>query len=172
MTSNVEVKARVPDLDGIRARAASLSSGPSQVLEQSDTFFDVSRGRLKVREFPDGSGELISYERPDLQGPKVSAYSRFACADARGLSETLGRVLAVRGIVSKRREVFLIGRTRVHLDQVEKLGSFVELEVVVGDGELVEHADREARELLVALGLSSATLIAGAYVDLLEQGSR
>lgn len=171
MARNVEIKARVAGLDAIRARAASLASGPGEVVHQTDTFFVVPQGRLKIREFADGSGELISYERPDEPGPKLSAYSRVACRDARELVSALSRVLPVRGTVVKRREVFLVGRTRVHLDQVERLGAFVELEVVMGDGDPVEGADREARDLLEALAIPPATLVTGAYVDLLDEAA-
>lgn len=169
MARNIEIKARVPDLDMIRSRVASLASGPCETLEQTDTFFSVPRGRLKVREFSDGSGELISYERSNQLGPKESVYSRFACQDARALALTLSGVLPVRGIVVKRREVFLIGRTRVHLDQVENLGFFVEFEVVLGTGEPSEHGDREAHQLLGRLQIPPSSLIAGAYIDLLEK---
>src|SRR2546425_3643256 len=138
MARNVELKARIPDLATIRAKAASLASGPMEIIDQTDTFFAVPRGRLKVRAFSDGSGELISYERPDREGPKESVYTRVACEDARVLSQALGSVLFVRGIVAKRRELFLVGRTRVHLDRVDDLGCFVELEVVLAPGESVE----------------------------------
>src|ERR1051325_1964572 len=148
MARNVEIKAPVCELDAIRTRARSLASGPGEILRQTDTFFAVPTGRLKVREFTDGTGELISYHRPDQPGPRESVYTRFPCRNARILSETLGAVLPVRGIVLKRREVFLVGRTRVHLDQVQDLGSFVELEVVLSDGESAEHGQQVALELL------------------------
>jgi adenylate cyclase class IV len=89
MARNIEIKARVPDLATFRAKAASLASGPKQIINQTDTFFVVSRGRLKVRAFSDGSGELISYERADQQGPKESVYTRVACEDARAISHAL-----------------------------------------------------------------------------------
>jgi adenylate cyclase class IV len=168
MASNIEVKARVPHLGPIREAAASLATGPGQTIEQRDTFFLVPRGRLKVREFTDGSGELISYERPDKPGPKECVYTQVSCQNARAVAAALGAVLPVRGIVVKRREVFLVGRTRIHLDQVESLGCFVELEVVMKPGESVEAGGREARELLEALGIRETALVAGAYIDLLE----
>jgi adenylate cyclase class IV len=168
MARNVEIKARVCELEAIRTRARSLASSPGEVLQQTDTFFAVPSGRLKVREFPDGTGELISYQRSDQRGPKESVYTRYPCQNARALSETLGRVLPVRGIVLKMREVFLVGRTRIHLDQVQNLGSFVELEVVLSDGESAEHAEHVALELLQKLEISETGLLAQAYIDLLE----
>jgi predicted adenylyl cyclase CyaB len=169
MARNIEIKARVPDLAAFRARVASLASGSKQIINQTDTFFVVSRGRLKVRVFSDGSGELISYERADQQGPKESVYRRVACEDARALSQALSSVLSVRGIVAKQREVFLVGRTRVHLDRVENLGCFVELEVVLAAGEPAEQGHREAHDLLRSLEISERALVAEAYIDLLEK---
>jgi predicted adenylyl cyclase CyaB len=169
MASNIEIKAAVPDLAPIRARAAALASGPAQILEQTDTFFVVPRNRLKVRAFPDGSGELIAYDRPDRSGPKESVYSKVSCGDAPGLVEALGRALPVRGVVSKRREVLLVGRTRVHLDEVRNLGTFVELEVVLEAGEPVERGEREARALLQALHIPESALVSDAYIDMLER---
>jgi predicted adenylyl cyclase CyaB len=169
MSTNIEIKARVPDLASIRAKAASLASGPAEIIDQTDTFFVVARGRLKVRAFADGSGELIAYERADDQGSKQSTYTRVECRDATALSEALARVLPLRGVVVKRRELFLVGRTRIHLDVVENLGCFVELEVVLALDESPERGHQEARELVTSLQISEAALVAEAYIDLLER---
>jgi len=168
MARNIEIKAQVSDLDAVRASARSLALNPAEILQQTDTFFAVSRGRLKVREFSDGTGELISYERPDDRDPKESVYQRYASRNARALLETLGKALPVRGIVVKRREVFLVGRTRIHLDQVQGLGAFVELEVVLSDGESAEDGKDVARDLCRKLDVPETGLLAQAYIDLLE----
>jgi adenylate cyclase class IV len=169
MGRNVEIKARVSDPDSIRFKARSLSSAPSELLEQTDTFFVVPRGRLKVREFANGSGELIFYDRSDQSGPKESVYTRVPCPTARGLSDILGQALPVRGTVVKRREVFLVGATRIHLDHVEGLGVFLELEVVLTDGQTVEQGRERADQLIRALQIPETAWIAAAYIDLLEQ---
>lgn len=168
MPRNVEIKARVSDLDLVRQKVMSLTSLPSEILEQRDTFFVVSQGRLKIREFSDGSGELISYDRPDKPDPKESVYARCACPDPRLLATALSKVLGVRRTVVKRREVFLVGRTRVHLDHVDGLGSFVELEVVLSEVEPFESGKRDAHNLLRVLEIPETALIATAYIDLLE----
>ena len=168
---NIEIKARVSDLSAVRSKAAAIAASSAEILEQRDTFFAVPRGRLKVREFPDGSGELISYERANEPGPRECVYARFACENVRVLSQCLSSVLPTLGIVVKHREVFLVGRTRIHLDQVENLGSFVELEVVLTEKELAVDGEREARELLQKLEIPQATLVAGAYIDLLEDAA-
>ena len=168
MGRNIEVKARIPDLSAIRAKAATLASGSVETIDQTDTFFVVPNGRLKVRAFADGSGEVISYDRPDGQGPKESIYQRVACEDARALSQALASVLAVRGIVTKQREVFHVGRTRIHLDHVNGLGCFVELEVVLDPGESAAQGHREAHALLGSLEIPDGALVSEAYIDLME----
>lgn len=169
MARNVEIKACVPDLAAVRQTASALASAPAERMTQTDTFFVVPTGRLKVREFSDGSGELIAYERANESGPRESVYTVARCQNARALSEALGHVLPVRGVVTKHREVLIIGRTRVHLDEVEHLGAFLELEVVLRDDEPVQTGEREARDLMAALGIPGAALVPDAYIDLLER---
>ena len=168
MARNIEIKARVPDFAAVRAKAATIASAPAELIEQTDTFFVVPKGRLKVREFPDGSGELIAYERPNHIGPKESVYTRVPCQTAGVLLRALGNALPIRGRVVTRREVFIVGRTRVHLDAVQNLGSFVELEVVLRDDEPVQAGERDAHELMAAFAIPASALVSGAYIDLLE----
>src|ERR1700730_4675392 len=124
MASNVEIKARVTDPKAMRSRVEALGTTAPEELVQIDTFYNVPTGRLKLREFADGAGELIYYDRPDAVGPTVSNYLRAPSSDPSSLRDVLGRALGVRATVTKRREVFLIGQTRIHLDEVEGLGPF------------------------------------------------
>jgi predicted adenylyl cyclase CyaB len=168
MARNVEIKARVVDLPRLRDRVAALAASPPQALEQTDTFFPVPGGRLKLRRGGDGTGELILYQRPDHRGPKVSAYFRMECRDPVDLGSILSRCLGALGVVEKRREVFLVGRARIHLDEVRGLGAFLEIEVMLAEGEPAAHGEREARALLAVLEVPDAALEARAYIDLLE----
>lgn len=172
MAKNLEIKARVADLSGLRQVVSALTDAPGTVIVQTDTFFVVPRGRLKVRTFEDGSGELIAYDRPDSAGPKESIYTRVPSGDAASLVRALGALLPIRGVVRKRRELFLVGRTRVHLDEVEGLGSFVELEVVLDDSEPAQAGEADARSLMTALGIAPDALISEAYIDLIERAAR
>ena len=166
---NVEIKARVADPAALRARVAALATEPPVWIGQRDTFFTVPRGRLKLRRFDDGTGRLIFYERDDTTGPKTSFYSLSTCPDAREMEAVLTRALGVRGVVEKRRELFMVGRTRVHLDDVRDLGHFLELEVVLRDGEPATDGEREAHDLLAKLAVPASALLAPAYIDLLEK---
>ena len=170
MPRNVEIKARVAAPERLRALATDLADGPPLVIAQTDTFFAAGRGRLKLRVFADGAGELISYERPDAAGPKASRYGIAPVADGAAMLAVLAAALPVRGVVRKRRELLLCGRTRIHLDRVEGLGDFLELEVVLAAGEDPAAGEAEARELMARLEIAPDDLVTGAYVDLLGGG--
>jgi adenylate cyclase class IV len=165
---NIEIKARVEDLDSVAARAAKLASGPPTPILQDDTFFPCAAGRLKLRDFLDGSGELIFYRRANERGPKESFYVRSPTSSPDSLRESLSLAYGQLGRVKKHRTLFLIGRTRLHLDEVSALGTFVELEVVLEDKESSENGVREAQALMTTLNIGAAQLIDCAYIDLLE----
>jgi predicted adenylyl cyclase CyaB len=164
---NVEIKARLQDPEAAARRVAAIADGPAQVVEQSDTFFRVADGRLKLRERSGAEAELIYYRRPDAPGPKESQYETVAVPDAAPLRELLTAALGVAGYVVKRRAVYRTGRTRIHLDEVRDLGAFLELEVELASGAPVADGVREAQRLMAALDIGEDTLVAGAYVDLL-----
>lgn len=167
LARNVEIKARVKDLEALERRAAARADRGPTVIHQEDVFFHVSTGRLKLRVFDEAHGELIFYERPDGPGPKTSRYRRLETSDPRGLQDLLDQALGVRGTVRKQRRLYMAGRTRIHLDRVQDLGDFLELEVVLEPGEESEDATPIAEELMAALGVAREDLVDVAYVDLL-----
>ncbi|MDA8428699.1 MAG: class IV adenylate cyclase [Geobacteraceae bacterium] len=169
MARNIEIKARIESVEAIIPMAASIADkGPIEIL-QDDTFFACPNGRLKLRAFSPTEGELIFYRRPDQAGPKESFYLISPTSAPDILRESLTLAYGEAGRVRKHRTLFLAGRTRIHLDRVEDLGHFLELEVVLSDGENVETGEAIAQDLIAKLGISSNQLILGAYVDLLNQ---
>ena len=169
MARNVEIKARIGNIAELTRRVATIAdSGPVEIV-QDDTFFNCSAGRLKLRAFPDGRGELIFYRRADHQGPKESFYLICPTTSPRPLRKILALALGEAGKVEKRRTLFLVGRTRIHLDLVKGLGEFLELEVVLSDGEPPEAGIAEAYALMKRLGVDTLQLVEGAYVDLLKK---
>lgn len=167
MARNVEIKARLADPAATRRLVASAADGPPAALAQTDTFFRVPRGRLKLREIEGGAAELIWYERRDTPEPSPSDFTVVEVSDAPALRELLAAALGRRGRVAKRRLVYHVGRTRVHLDQVDGLGDFLELEVQLAADEPAERGAREARDLMARLGIGEASLVAESYIDLL-----
>jgi predicted adenylyl cyclase CyaB len=165
---NVEIKARLTQPDGVRRRVEALADGPPELLEQEDTFFACPEGRLKLRRFGDGSAELIFYRRDDVAGPRQSDFLKAPIPEPDALEAALGAALGVLGHVRKRRTLYLVGQTRIHLDQVERLGWFLELEVVLGDDQTVADGEAIAHDLMAALGITEADLVDVAYVDLIQ----
>ncbi len=169
MPSNIEIKARVRNFDEIRRRAEELSDTPVEVIPQEDTFFNTSKGRLKLRVLSPDKGQLIYYTRPDQEGPKRSDYHISLTSDPENLKHVLELAYGIRGVVRKRRYLYLVGQTRVHLDDVEGLGQFMELEVVMRDGQSDTEGQVIAEGLMMALGMERSDLLEGAYMDLLEK---
>jgi adenylate cyclase len=169
MNRNVEIKAEVADLAAIEKRVEKLADEGPIFLEQQDSFFHCPRGRLKLRRFADmGQGELIAYDRPDASGPKESRYIVHRTNDPDGLCNVLAEALGLRGIVRKRRTLYRIGQTRVHLDRVEGLGEFVELEVVLDEKQDAREGTGIARDLMRRLGISEDRLLKTAYIDMMQ----
>jgi len=169
MARNIEIKAHIESIEGLRPKAAAIADdGPIEII-QDDTFFKCESGRLKLRAFSNEEGELIYYRRSNQQGPKESFYLRSPTSTPDSLRESLTQAYGEAGRVEKHRTLFLVGRTRIHLDNVKGLGHFLELEVVLNDGELAQTGIREAQSLMARLGIESSQLVEGAYVDLLAK---
>lgn len=167
MVTNIEIKARVADPESLRQRVEALSDTAGELIPQEDTFFQIPSGRLKLRVIAPDYGQLIYYQRSDAAGPKRSDYLISLTREPETLKAALSAALGVRGRVRKERWLYWVGHTRVHLDQVEGLGSFMELEVVLQPGQSAEEGQMVAEALMGQLGLQETDLIEGAYIDLL-----
>jgi predicted adenylyl cyclase CyaB len=169
MARNIEIKAHIESVEALVPKAAAIASeGPIEI-EQDDTFFRCDNGRLKLRALAPDKGEIIFYRRADQHGPKESFYLRSPTSAPDVLRSSLSMAYGEVGRVRKHRTLFIVGRTRIHLDRVEGLGHFLELEVVLGENEPSEVGVREAQRLMEQLGIHSSQLIEGAYVDLYAQ---
>jgi len=164
---NVEVKAADPDPPSTLERALALGASDAGVLVQRDTYFGTPHGRLKLREEEPGGATLIAYERPDSAAARVSGYRLVPVERPAELRAALVAAAGERVVVSKRRRLLLWESVRIHLDDVDGLGSFVELEGVVGgDGDVGLQETRVARAR-EALAIADADLHGGSYADLL-----
>ena len=168
MPSNIEIKAKVNNPAYLRQIVESIGQDQRRI-RQEDTFFTAAHGRLKLRQLSPDDGELISYERPDEPGPTESRYRVSKTNDPEGLCAILRSALGEEGVVRKVRHLFLVGQTRIHLDQVEGLGHFVELEVVLRDGQSSKEGAKVAQDLMTRLGIQAQDLLDKAYVDLLKE---
>jgi predicted adenylyl cyclase CyaB len=169
MPTNIEIKARVRDFPELKRRAEAISDSPLEVIPQEDTFFVTPKGRLKLRVLAPDRAQLVYYERPDQDGPKRSDYFIFNTNDPENLKTALSLALGIRGVVRKTRYLYMAEQTRIHLDDVEGLGQFMELEVVLRDDQSDAEGQAVANDLMKNLGIESTDLIEGAYMDLLEK---
>lgn len=167
MPRNIEIKARIGSVETLLPRALALAGGAPELITQDDSFFRVPQGRLKLREFADGRAELIHYHRPDTREAKASDYVRVPVPEPAALREALTRACGLLGRVCKQRWLLHVGQTRIHLDRVDGLGDFMELEVVLQDTQRDAEGAAIAEGLMCALGLAGAERLAGAYLDLL-----
>jgi len=167
MPSNVEIKAKVKDFEAFKNKAREISASEGEVIEQKDVFFNVPHGRLKLRFLQNKPSQLIAYERDDKAGPKMSDYYVAATDKPDELANVLMRALGEKGIVKKKRLLYLVGQTRVHCDEVEGLGCFMELEVEMKENQSAEEGEQIARDLMSKLGVEQEDLVKGAYIDLL-----
>ena len=166
MPRNIEIKARIDSIEAVLPRAQAIAHTEPELIVQDDTFFKVPQGRLKLREFADGSAELIHYHRPDHGDTRASDSVRVPVPDPAARREALARACGIAGRVRKQRWLLLAGATRIHLDGVEGLGDFIELEVVLADGQTDAYGSAVAEALMQSLELAGAERIAGAYLDL------
>jgi len=164
---NIEIKARDADPESSLERALALGAEDRGELAQRDTYFAGTRGRLKLREQTPGDAELIQYRRPDEAGPRTSEYRIVPTPDATTLREALDAALGTLVVVEKRRRLLLWEGVRIHLDEVEGLGSFLELEAVAAPGSDLEPERAKVARLREVLRIEDDALVAVGYADLL-----
>jgi homotetrameric cytidine deaminase len=164
---NIELKARDPQPDRTLELALALGAEDRGEILQTDTYFTRARGRLKLREQQPGEAELIQYRRADAPGARESEYRRVPVADAPALRAALDAALGTLVVVEKRRRLLLHVDVRIHLDEVEGLGNFIELEAVAApESDLVAEHDKVSR-LRAELGVGEDSLVPRSYSDLL-----
>jgi predicted adenylyl cyclase CyaB len=168
MPSNIEIKAILRDRAAAETIAAGLSGRGPEILHQVDVFFRSTEARLKLRILGQEEGELIRYERANLAEVRPSIYLIARTPDPEVLLDILTRALGQAGTVRKTRHVYLVGQTRIHIDAVEGLGDFLELEVVLRPGQGEAEGRRIALDLLARFSIEKGQLLADAYIDLLD----
>ena len=168
---NVELKARDPDPARTLQRALELGASDEGEIRQRDTYFAHARGRLKLREQESGGSpfwdELIEYSRADSADARTSTYRRVPVADAEPLREALDAAYGTLGTVAKRRRLLRFEGVRIHLDEVDGLGSFLELEAVADAGSDLSGERDKVERLRAELGIQEEDLVATSYSDLL-----
>lgn len=164
---NVEIKAKCPDPEFVRKYLQDHHADFKGTDIQTDTYFNVQNGRLKLRE-GNIENNLIYYERENLAGPKNSNFHLLKVDDPAALKEILKRSSGIKVVVKKKREIYYINNVKFHIDEVPGLGAFVEIEAgnvlaTVSKEELQKQCDLYLQELKI----KSEDLIAESYSDML-----
>ncbi|XP_050545052.1 uncharacterized protein LOC126907653 [Daktulosphaira vitifoliae] len=172
MSRNIEIKAYARDLNILKKRILGLNSDDANnvlILKQEDVFYNLpecSSGKLKLRK-TDSSQELIYYDRKECNEPSLSNYRK--CLVPAELEDLLKNALGTWGVVKKVRTLIMVGQTRVHLDSVEDLGNFIELEVVLNENQSSDDGKKIALDLMSLLEISENDLISVSYVNMLNE---
>lgn len=167
---NIEVKVPLRDRANVEKRLEALGARRMWTLRQEDTFLAVPAGWLKLREVEGRPPEVISYKRStDNAGPRLSEYDVIVVSDPVAWKRLLGRVLPVDAVVRKERTLWIYEHTRVHLDRVDGLGDFLELETVVQALD-AGAARAESDRVIRALALNPSEFVPVPYKDLLTPG--
>ncbi len=168
---NIELKARLADLAAARQIAERLATKRLGKQQQVDTYFHCPSGRLKLREIDGLSAQLVWYSRPDKRGPKASDYRLVPVSNPKTLRAALQAALGVRGVVEKQREIFLCHNVRIHLDEVARLGQFLEFEAVLSSGVDDRAGRTQLDELMEKFAIQPADLLSGSYGEMILEAS-
>jgi adenylate cyclase len=167
MPQNLELKARILSISEAVHVARRLNAHAKGILHQRDIYYNVSRGRLKLRIINNQSAELIFYNRPNKKGSRYSDYFVLPVKDAILTNALCKAAFGKKVVVEKKRWLFLYKNSRIHLDVVRGLGTFIELEV------LVKHGKPKAQKLLELLSaefnIKHSAIVAVSYSDLLSK---
>lgn len=169
MHLNIEIKARSNRNADIRDILVDHGADFKGIDHQIDTYFKVDSGRMKLRE---GKIEhsLIYYERSDQAGPKSSKVHLYRPQADPALKAVLSAALGIWKVVDKQREIAFIDNVKFHLDTVEGLGEFMEIEAIDVDGSLGEaHLQQQCEHYMTLLGVKTADLLTNSYSDMVKE---
>ncbi len=164
---NVEIKARCYEPERVERILLENGADYKGLDHQTDTYFNVKKGRLKMRQ---GNIEksLIFYDRPNEKGPKQSTFNLYKSGNLEELKPLLESSLGVMVEVKKRRKIFFIDFVKFHIDEVDGLGSFVEIEAGdLDDSKTVEELRSSCDYYIKLLGIKEENLVNISYSDML-----
>jgi|SRR6056297_575751 len=166
--TNVEIKARCNNPDRIRQLLEEHEADYKGTDHQTDTYFEVPEGRLKLRQ---GTIEqnLIYYRRPDSASPKASSINLVPAEHPNELHQLLTNALPTLVVVEKKREIYFINNVKFHIDEVKGLGDFIEIEAIDEDGSMgKEKLQEQCQYYLELLDIKDENLVPYSYSDMLE----
>ncbi len=169
---NIEIKAKTANQNQIREKLTSLGAKFKGIDFQTDTYFNVNYGRLKLRE-GNIENHLIYYERNDSLGLKQSDVILFKSEPNSSLKEILAKSLGIKVEVKKQREIYFIDNVKFHIDKVDSLGAFVEIEAIDMSGQISkEKLYEQCNYYLNLFGISEKDFISVSYSDLILEKNK
>ena len=162
---NLELKSKCVNMEKLRRLMFELGAEHQKTMHQIDTYFNVPKGRLKLREIDGEMAQLVYYERADESASRYSNYSIVEITDASGFKQMMNAI-GVKAVVDKVRELWMYGNTRIHVDDVDGLGHFVELETVITNQTNTE-AQAEHHFVKRALEIDDVEIVPVSYSDLI-----
>ena len=163
----IEIKAKCINADKVREILKEKLADFKGVDHQIDTYFKSPVGRLKLRE---GNIEntLIHYNRPNQAGPKNSQVTYQKLGPNTNLKEVLSAAMGVLAIVDKKREIYFVENVKFHIDEVQQLGAFVEIEAIDEQGTLgIDKLQTQCEYFMELFELATKDLIKVSYSDLI-----
>ena len=167
MARNIEFKAEINNYEDMVYRVSCLTDEKPEILQQKDVFYNTKHCRLKLRSSLEDRPELILYLREDTRRPKLSRYYRFAVRNYLFVYRLFDSILGIKGVVQKTRCVFLKDNVRFHIDKVNQLGNFMEIEYIMSKSESRETATKKVVQMMEDLGIKKEMLVYCSYGDLI-----
>jgi len=169
--TNVEIKARTNKANTIRNFLLDNKAEFKGVDEQTDTYFNVEHGRLKLRQ-GNIENNLIFYNRPNQSGPKQSDFDVLKVEDSNLLREMLAKSIGIKVLVHKKREIYFIGNVKFHIDSLEGLGQFVEIEASNKEYPVdITQLHQQCIYYMKEFGIEEGDLVNLSYSDMLIEHS-
>lgn len=169
---NFELKAKSKNIEWIRDYLKENCTRNVGKDFQKDTYFLTRKGRLKLRE-GNIENSLIFYNRPDLDGPKQSDVNLVRLSPESGVRETLRKANGIKVVVNKSREIFFIDNVKFHIDEVEGLGSFIEIEAIDSDGSYgLEKLQKQCDEYIGIFKIQNDDFLNNSYSDMILELGR
>ncbi len=170
MYNLIEIKARSKNSDKVRRALKDKNAEYKGIDHQIDTYFNVAEGRLKLRE-GNIENNLIHYHRPDIDGPKNSLVTLYKSNPESTLKEVLTKALGIKVVVKKQREIYFINNVKFHIDEVDSLGSFIEIEAIGIKNDNTEELRKQCTHYMQLLEVKDSDLVTNSYSDLLMKAN-
>jgi adenylate cyclase, class 2 len=164
---NLEIKAKCKDFNCSKQAIKNIGAIYNGVLNQTDIYFQVKQGRLKMRIINNNRYEIIYYQRANSKTERYSNYEIVNLKNGKELLSLLTRSLNILCEVKKKRELYIYENVRIHLDTVEKLGKFIEFEIVCKSKTDEKEAPGKMKFLKKKFEIRKENLVKYSYSDII-----